>query len=283
MCKRIRWMCFIIALFISSGFGRIFVYAAPNIPNIVVDGKLQAFSAHTPYVKDGSTLVPAEEMSDILRASIRYEQDSQKIVIIYGQKILVMRLNSSIATVDAVTKKMNSAPIMSQGVLMIPLRFVVESIDLKLVWDEKTETAFITTPKLGNVTSGKLLTPVGIQASDQNSLFGKKTSVFDQDYNTRWATKGKQWIMYDFAKNKMISSINILWIQPEDRQYLFDLDFSLDGENWFGKMQMKSSGVNSGFESFPIPGITARYVRYFGYGNNVNDWNSIAEIEVLGE
>lgn len=283
MRKRMRWMCFIIALLISSSFGRVFVSAAHNIPNIVVDGKLQTFSAHAPYVKDGRTLVAAEEMSDILRASIRYGQDSQKIVVTYGQTILVMRLNSNIATVNAVTKKMDSAPVMSQGVLMIPLRFFVESIDLKLVWDEETKTVFITKPRFGNVTSRKLLTPVGIQASDQNLLFGKKASVFDQDYSTRWAAKGKQWIMYDFANTKMISSVNILWIQPEGRQYLFDLEFSLDGENWFGKMQLKSSGVNSGFESFPIPGITARYVRYFGYGNNVNDWNSIAEIEVLGE
>jgi hypothetical protein len=46
-------------------------------------------------------------------------------------------------------------------------------------------------------------------------------------------------------------------------------------------MSVESSGTTTAEESFQLPGVSARFVRYVGHGNSVNLWNSLTEVSLF--
>jgi len=54
-----------------------------------------------------------------------------------------------------------------------------------------------------------------------------------------------------------------------------------DATTWVTVADGSSSGASSEMESIAI-NVSARYIRYVGFGNSSNDWNSVQEIKIFG-
>jgi len=110
--------------------------------------------------------------------------------------------------------------------------------------------------------------------------------VFDMDFSTRWAAQSinipEQWIMLELDDVYPIEKIGVSWMSGTARQYTYILEISEDGVNWTEVFNGKSSGTTAKCEYTQVYGKKAKFVRYKGYGNTINEWNSITEIEVLG-
>ncbi|WP_438479245.1 discoidin domain-containing protein [Oleiharenicola lentus] len=104
-------------------------------------------------------------------------------------------------------------------------------------------------------------------------------NVLDGDLATRWSAEGnEQWLSLDLGASRKLDAVGIAFAQGDKRNALFVLQVSLDGRTWTNVFDGQSSGKTTGVETFAFPEIEACHVRYLGYGNSDNAWNSLSEI-----
>jgi len=73
------------------------------------------------------------------------------------------------------------------------------------------------------------------------------------------------------------------FLKGDQRKYKFAVDVSEDGTNYtpvIEKTETSGTYATGNLEGFDLGGVSARYVKYKGYGNNTNVWNSLAEIVI---
>lgn len=111
-------------------------------------------------------------------------------------------------------------------------------------------------------------------------------NIIDSDLATRWSASGEgQWAIADLGEVLNASSVSIAFYNGHLRKTIFELEVSVDGEQWtkvYDKIEGgNSSGTTNLFELFVFDEPhNARYVRFVGYGNNLNLWNSISELRI---
>ncbi len=108
-------------------------------------------------------------------------------------------------------------------------------------------------------------------------------NMFDGDLGTRWsAFANPATATIDLGSPKSFNELRIAYYKGDTRQAYFDLQRSDDGSTWTTfATGMASSGTTLGFEPYPFSRQTARYLRYVGRGNSLNDWNSITEMQII--
>ena len=116
-------------------------------------------------------------------------------------------------------------------------------------------------------------------------------NVIDQNFGSRWASESKtntdktvteEWITLELDDIYPIEKVGISWMNGDSRIYKFKLEISEDGSKWTTVYNGQSASGRTGLEYTQIGGKKAKYVRYTGFGNSVNGWNSVTEIAVLG-
>lgn len=137
------------------------------------------------------------------------------------------------------------------------------------------------TPQLAVITDstgGPDCTPVTASSDDGNVA----ANAIDNDLNTRWSATGNgQWIQFCMGSTATVTGLDIAFYKGDARRALFDVLVSTDGISWTNAATgLQSSGTSLNFESFNFTGRTAKYVRILGHGNNVNEWNSYAEVKI---
>lgn len=105
------------------------------------------------------------------------------------------------------------------------------------------------------------------------------TRLIDGDINTRWSSKGDgSWFVLDYGKASEFNAVRLAFHKGNTRINRFDISVSEDGRVWTQILsKVESSGKTLGIERFSFITIKARYVKYVGYGNTYNLWNSVTE------
>jgi F5/8 type C domain-containing protein/putative BNR repeat neuraminidase len=104
-------------------------------------------------------------------------------------------------------------------------------------------------------------------------------NTIDGDLGTRWSAFGDgQWIEYELSSATSVSHVEIAWYKGEKRKAEFEIQVSGDGSDWYQVYQGESNGTDLNLEPYEFEDIEARYIRIIGYGNKLNDWNSITEV-----
>lgn len=87
----------------------------------------------------GVTMVPLRGIFECLGAEVGWNQASQEIVIALGERSIVLRCGSRSAFAAGKKVELPLPPEIRGGKTFVPLRFVVESLGLKVVWDEAAQ------------------------------------------------------------------------------------------------------------------------------------------------
>ncbi len=128
-------------------------------------------------------------------------------------------------------------------------------------------------------------TPLSVVASSDDGNVAENTIDNDEDLATRWSARGddgSQWIQYDFGSNQSLSGVNIAFFKGDVRNTHFQIESSTDAQTWTTQLDSSSSGGSLQHEEFSFnDDINARYIRYVGFGNSSNEWNSITDIEFI--
>ncbi|WP_339614982.1 discoidin domain-containing protein [uncultured Gilvimarinus sp.] len=124
---------------------------------------------------------------------------------------------------------------------------------------------------------------VGASASSDDGNVA--SNVLDNDLDTRWSANGSgEWLQLDLGRVQQVGSVNIAFYKGDQRTSSFDIQVSTDGSDWDTLISgATSSGFGTSLESFTVSETDARYVRYVGYGNSANDWNSLTEMSVSAD
>ncbi|GGI08382.1 discoidin domain-containing protein [Egicoccus halophilus] len=130
-------------------------------------------------------------------------------------------------------------------------------------------------------TSGAL--PVaGVTASAHDG--NVPANAVDGSLTTRWSAAGDgQYLTADLGQPALVDGLALAWHDGNRRRAEFSVSVSPDGERWQTVLaRTSSSGTTLELERFGFAPIEARFVRLTGHGNNLNAWNSLTELEVLG-
>lgn len=101
---------------------------------------------------------------------------------------------------------------------------------------------------------------------------------------SRWSSNGigKQ-ITFDLGATAEVTDVRLAWYKGNQRNAYFEIDTSLDGQNWTSVLVAgQSSGTTQGFEDVDVLDSDARYVRVTGQGNSSSSWNSLIEAQIIG-
>lgn len=104
--------------------------------------------------------------------------------------------------------------------------------------------------------------------------------TIDGNLDTRWSAPGKQWIRYDLGAVKPVGAVSIAIFNGTTRSAYFDIQASVDGQQWTTVFSGESSGTTVQPEAFLLQGVQARYIRIVGSGNSANNYNSITEVAI---
>lgn len=140
---------------------------------------------------------------------------------------------------------------------------------------------YVLLPKLSDLDGKTRYTPISLTASSEPEPENTKEKAFNGIIGDRWAASGtNEWLLIDLGEEKEIDRIGTAFISGDARVASYAYKISNDKQNWETVFDGKSSGKTTDFEFISVS-KKARYIRFEGYGNSVNSWNSISEIAIL--
>jgi len=109
------------------------------VDSIIVKGKGIKFDT-PPVIKDGRTLIPVRALTEAFGATVAWDPATQKVTISNGTTQIVLSLESKTAIVNGTEVAIDAAPTSLNNRTIVPLRFITETLGLKVDWDEETDT-----------------------------------------------------------------------------------------------------------------------------------------------
>lgn len=111
---------------------------------LVVNGK-EVHPDVPPLVIEGRTLVPFRAVAEALGVSVSWEQMSRKVVVSTPRGFLLLTVDNRTATLKGKPVTLDVPAKLVQGRVLVPLRFVSETLGADVKWDPKTTTITVTT------------------------------------------------------------------------------------------------------------------------------------------
>jgi hypothetical protein len=138
--------------------------------------------------------------------------------------------------------------------------------------------------ELESMNSDSQCKPLGIinvyADSSQNSNYH---DAVDFNLETSWIQNGKgAWILLELGYVSNVCDIDIAWGIGNARTYVFQIEYSPNGDNYFNSGAYRSTGSTNDFEKYNIPDFSSKYIKLTIDGNNKNTFTNIAEIRVNG-
>lgn len=141
---------------------------------------------------------------------------------------------------------------------------------------------YVVAPEPIDVSKLKKLSVASVRASDDDGNVPSNT--IDGDKSTRWSSQGESTITFELDGSYSINCVGLSFMDGDKRAGYFDLEFSEDGKKWTNVApDCESSGKTLDMEYYETNNARAKYVRIHGYGNSMNGWNSITEVEIYSK
>ncbi|GAX89989.1 copper amine oxidase [Effusibacillus lacus] len=110
-----------------------------------LDGQPITFDA-APYIKNDRTLVPMRTIFEKLGATVEWDNATQTVTGKKGDTVIKLTIGSNTALVNNEPVELDVAAELHKDTgnrTMVPLRFVAESLDTEVNWDDATQTVEI--------------------------------------------------------------------------------------------------------------------------------------------
>ncbi len=102
--------------------------------NLVVNGDKLKTERYIVSV-DGRCLVPGRSTFERLGARVDWNDSTNRIIITKDKDVIEMRIGDKFAKVNGAIMQTEVAPILANGTVMLPVRFVSESIKAEVMWE----------------------------------------------------------------------------------------------------------------------------------------------------
>jgi len=294
-----------------------------NSPYVMVNNTFKQIDPDNkevrPLVLDGRTLVPARVIAESFGANVSWDEASKAITItgkdLFKKDINVkMVLGSTEYEVNGEKQALDVPAQAINGRTMVPLRAMVEALNLKLFWypehqlivigdqaqafypdNEKGLLDLLNECMLGGRFPGRppqeiykpssfseVSVPIKkITVSDVPEPENGPENINDFDYTTRWSSEGEQWLILELENEVTINNVRMAFYNGHVRQTIYDISVSTDGTNWTKVFSGQSSGTSKVLEDNFIKPSKAKFVKVDFKGNTKTNWNILSEIEII--
>ena len=121
---------------------------------------------------------------------------------------------------------------------------------------------------------------VSLVASDDDGNVPE--NMLDGYLDTRWSAEGDQYAIFELEEAVPIGYVGIATYNGNNgNPTVFELETSVDGENWTTVFAGQSSGTTASMEAYDMKGTVAKYVKYNGHGRTTSLWNSLTEFRIF--
>ncbi|MGE5704521.1 MAG: copper amine oxidase N-terminal domain-containing protein [Clostridia bacterium] len=111
-----------------------------NVANFTLNGKSYPLST-APYTLNGNTLVPAQFFKEALALTTTW--NNQSVAIISGSTIIKFTIGSNKAKVGPTEVTLPVTIQSKNGMPMLPIRFIADTLKYKTGWDAQTSSVYI--------------------------------------------------------------------------------------------------------------------------------------------
>ena len=109
-----------------------------------VDSLTVSFPDVQPTMVNGRVMVPVRGVFEHMGADVRWDSTNQTVNAQHGSDTIVLPLNSYTATINGSQVTMDTPATMKRGRVMVPLRFLSESLGANVEWLAASRTVEIT-------------------------------------------------------------------------------------------------------------------------------------------
>lgn len=171
-----------------------------------------------PVQIDGRTLVPTRGVFESMGAAVEWKPAEKKVFVNHGGKLIVLEAGSLNAYVEGDTKKLDVPPKIIDANLMLPLRFISETLGYKVDWNHNTSHISIneikTAPdvKPPTIEVPKLSTKVeDVRVKNYDDGVCEYTIYLENPvgHYSHFTQEGKVVVDVDSAENLLASSITL--------------------------------------------------------------------------
>ncbi|MEQ8237429.1 MAG: stalk domain-containing protein, partial [Syntrophomonadaceae bacterium] len=128
------------------------------VPKVMLNGKAVSFTV-SPSMVSNRLLVPLRSVFEAIGSTIKWDQVTQTASISRHNLAIKIPINSATATVNGKAWKLDVPAQVAKQQILVPLRFVAESLGGCVGWDSDINTVYITAPPAGGAK------PLAVEAS----------------------------------------------------------------------------------------------------------------------
>ena len=152
MRSLIRLLTLITSFVIVSS---VFVFAGSSGITVKLDGVF--LDSDTPAViVEGRTMVPARAIFEAMGGIVDWNSDARQVTVIIDSTEVKLKIDSKRVTVNKQERQIDVPALIIDGRVMVPIRFISESVGCSVTWDAKTKVVGIESPKETQVESIKI-------------------------------------------------------------------------------------------------------------------------------
>ncbi len=113
--------------------------------SVTINNEKVVFEDGAPFIDSNNrTLVPIRFISEELGAHVEWDQLAQTVTIIKKEMKVNLTVGQKTMIVSGKTKTMDTSPIMKEGRLFVPVKYIGELLDVDVEWLSKENTVAIT-------------------------------------------------------------------------------------------------------------------------------------------
>lgn len=147
MISRKQWLVFLLCIALIGALApAATISAASKSINVTIDGEKQSYGV-SPRIVNGRTFVPYRAVAEALGAKVSYDAKLKKAIITKSGQTVELTQGSKTARVNGGAITLDAAPLNVNGTLLVPLRFVGESLGVWVTWNEAASTAVLETER----------------------------------------------------------------------------------------------------------------------------------------
>lgn len=183
------------------------VSAAKNTNDIKIeiDGK-NVISDVAPFINNERTLVPIRVISENLGYNVNWDNNSRKVTVKNSSKTIELFIGKKNVSVNGVDNSIDVAPMIKNERTFVPLRFISESFDNDVKWDNNTRTVKINKKE---IKVASILNDIDIRSTYKSI---KPTSTLSKTKKVDDNNLTKLYYLNSFTNgNKSYSDINYIY------------------------------------------------------------------------
>jgi hypothetical protein len=128
----------------AAGIQQAYGSAAQIFPvEQVISPDLPIFFEAPPVIIDGKAFLPIRPVSEAFGAAVIWDEEAQTVTVSREDATVVCTIGSDTAYVDGEAVTIDTVPALIAGRTFVPLRFIAETLGLRVEWEEAAKTILI--------------------------------------------------------------------------------------------------------------------------------------------